>query len=31
MQYLAEALRLVHAGAVDEQRVEEDRVALFHL
>ena len=31
MWYLAEALCLVHARAVDEQRVEEDCVALFHL
>lgn len=31
MCYLAETLRLIHAGAVDENRVEEDRVALLHL
>lgn len=30
MQYLAEALCLVHARSVDEQWVEEDCVTLFH-
>lgn len=30
-RYLAEALRLVHAGAVDQQRMEKDGVTLLHL
>lgn len=29
--YLAETLSLIHAGAVDEQRVEENCVAFLHL